>query len=63
VAGILELCNPRPRVYEKMEKKLDRSFRDRPWTLLVCPSPPQSEISGLLCHVIVLSVEHHMLPL
>jgi hypothetical protein len=50
-------------VYEKLEKKLDRAFRDRPRTLLVRHSVAQSEISGLLCHVNVLQVEHHMLVL
>jgi hypothetical protein len=53
----------RQRVYEKLEKKPVRSFRDRPRTLLVRHSAAQSEMSGLLCHVIVLQVEHHMLLL
>ena len=50
-------------VYEKLEKKPVRSFRDRPRTLLVRHSAAQSEMSGLLCHVIVLQVESHMLLL
>ena len=50
-------------VYENLEKKPDRSFRDRPRTLFVGHSAAQSEMSGLLCHVIVSQVEHHMLLL
>jgi hypothetical protein len=48
-------------VYEKLEKKPVRSFRGCPTTLLVRHSAAQSEMSGLLCHVIVVKVEHHML--
>jgi hypothetical protein len=53
----------RQRVYEKLEKKPVRSFRDRPKTLLVRHFVAQSEMSSLLCRVIVVNVEHHMLLL
>jgi hypothetical protein len=62
VSRILELRNLRERVYEKLEKKPAQLFRDRPRTLLSRHSAAPSEMSGLLCHVIVVNVEHHMLP-
>ena len=34
----------------------------RPKRLLVCHSAAISEMLGLLCHVIVMNVERHMLP-
>jgi hypothetical protein len=34
----------------------------RPRKLLIRNSSSNSEILGLLCHVIVVNVEHHMLP-
>jgi hypothetical protein len=48
-------------VYEKLEKKLVRSFRDRPTRLLVRHFAAHSQMASLLCHVIVVTVEHHML--
>jgi hypothetical protein len=49
-------------VYEKLEKQSLRSFVGRPRKLLIRNSSSNSEILGLLCHVIVVNVEHHMLP-
>ncbi|HEX8802296.1 MAG TPA: hypothetical protein VF772_26975, partial [Terriglobales bacterium] len=49
-------------VYEKLEKETVRLFPDRPRRLLVRHFVAYSEISGLLCQVIVMPVEHHMLP-
>jgi hypothetical protein len=49
-------------VYEKLEKHSLWPFWGRPNRLLVCHSASRSEILGLLCHVIVLNVEHRMLP-
>ena len=62
-ADVLEFRNLSMCVYEKLEKKFDRSFRDRPSSLLIRPAATQSENSGMLCHVIVVQVEQHMLPL
>lgn len=62
-AYILKFRNLSPAAYEKLEKELDRPFRDRPGTLLVRHSAARFEISGLLCRVIVHQVEHHMLLL
>ena len=50
-------------MYEKLEKPLLWRFCDRPRTLLVRHSFLNSEMLGLLCHVIVVKVEHHMLLL
>jgi hypothetical protein len=49
-------------VYEKLEKQSLWSFWGRPKRLLVCHSASKSEMLGLLCHVIVMKVEHHVLP-
>jgi hypothetical protein len=49
-------------VYEKWEKQSLWSFWARPKRLLVRHSSSSSEMLGLLCDVIVLNVEHHMLP-
>jgi hypothetical protein len=49
-------------VYEKLEKQSVWSFVGRPRKLLIRNSSLNSEILGLLCHVIVLNVEHPMLP-
>jgi hypothetical protein len=49
-------------VYEKLEKQSLWSFLGRPRKLLIRNSSSNSEILGLLCHVIVVNVEHHMLP-
>jgi hypothetical protein len=49
-------------VYEKLEKQSLWSFVGRPRKLLIRNSSSNSEMLGLLCHVIVVSVEHHMLP-
>jgi hypothetical protein len=46
-----------------VEKAPFGSFSSCPSTLLARPSPVQSKASGLLGHVIVLRVEHHMLLL
>jgi hypothetical protein len=62
LADVSNFITFRQCVYEKLEKKLDLSFRGRPRTLLARHASVQSEISGPLCHVIVLQVEHHMLP-
>ena len=50
------------RMYEKLEKQSLQPFWDRPRILLVRHSFSNSEVLGLLCHVIVVNVEHHMLP-
>ena len=49
-------------VYEKLEKRSLWSFVGRPRRLLIRHSSSNSEMLGLLCHVIVVNVEHHMLP-
>jgi hypothetical protein len=60
--GVLEFHNSRQFVYEKLEKRSLWSFVDRPRRLLIRHSSSNSEMLGLLCHVIVVNVEHHMLP-
>ena len=49
-------------VYEKLEKQSFYVLWTRPQRLLVCHSASKSEMLSLLCHVIVLHVEHHVLP-
>jgi hypothetical protein len=49
-------------VYEKLEKQLLWSFVGRPRRLLIRHSSSNTEMLGLLCDVIVVNVEHHMLP-
>jgi hypothetical protein len=49
-------------MYEKLEKTPLEPFGDRPRTLLVRHSFSNSEMFGLFSRVIVLNVEHHMLP-
>jgi hypothetical protein len=49
-------------VYEKLEKQSLTLFWGRLKRLLVCHSASRTEGLDLLCHVIVLSVEHLMLP-
>jgi hypothetical protein len=44
-------------MYEKLEKQSLQPFWDRPRILLVRYSFSNSEILGLLCHVIVVNVE------
>lgn len=61
IARLVKIRSFRRCVYEKLEKKLDRSFREHTRTLLVRPSAAQYKISGLLCHVIVLRMALHML--
>ena len=48
-------------VYEKLEKQSLWSFVGRPRKLLVRNSSSNSELLGLLCHVIVVNVEHRLL--
>ena len=60
--GVLEFRNLSPVWYEKLEKQSLWSFWGRPRRLLVRHSSSNSEMLGLLCHVIVVNVEHHMLP-
>jgi len=48
-------------VYEKLEKQSVWSLVGRPSSLLIRHSSSNSEMLGLLCHVIVVNVEHHML--
>lgn len=48
-------------VYEKPEKMPKHSLRDRPEALLVHHSAALSEMSGLLCRVIAVPLERHML--
>jgi hypothetical protein len=49
-------------VYEKLEKQSLWSFVGRPRRLLIRHSSSNSEMSDLLCDVIVVNVEYHMLP-
>jgi len=49
-------------VYEKLEKQPLWSIVGRPRRLLIRHSSSNSEMFGLLCHVIVVNVERHMLP-
>ena len=49
-------------MYEKLEKQSLEPFWDRPRRLLGRHSDSKSEMFPLLCHVIVVNVEHHMLP-
>jgi hypothetical protein len=48
-------------VYEKLEKQSLWSFVGRPRKLLIRNSSSNSELLGLLCHVIVVNVEHRLL--
>ena len=49
-------------MYEELEKYSLWPFRVRLCRLLVRHSGSKSEMFGLSCHVIVVNVEHHMLP-
>jgi hypothetical protein len=49
-------------VYEKWENQSVWSFMGRPRKLLIRHSSSNSDLLGLLCHVIVANVEHHLLP-
>lgn len=48
-------------VYEKLEKQSFWSFVGRPRKLLIRNSSSNSEILGLLCHVIAVNVELDLL--
>ena len=50
-------------MYEKLEKEALEPFWDRPMRLLVRHSFSNFEVLGLLSHVIVVNLEHHMLSL
>jgi hypothetical protein len=58
---VLEFRSLSQFVYEKLEKQSLWPFVGRPRKLLIRTSSSNSEILGLLCHVIVVNVEHHML--
>jgi hypothetical protein len=60
--GVLEFRNSRHFVYEKLEKQPLWSIVGRPRRLLIRHSSSNSEVFGLLCHVIIVNVERHMLP-
>ena len=62
VARIFEFRTSRARRYEKLEKQSLLPIWGRPGMLLVRHAVEQSEMSGLLCHVIATDVEHDMLP-
>jgi hypothetical protein len=49
-------------VYEKLEKQPFWSFVSRPRKLLIRNSSSNSEVRALLCRVIVVNVEHPLLP-
>lgn len=49
-------------MYEKLEKQPFQPFSDGPGILSVRYSFSNSEVLGLLCHVIVVNVEHYLLP-
>jgi hypothetical protein len=59
---LLEFRNLSPICMKSWRKLLSKPFGDRPSTLLVRPSFSNSEMFGLFSRVIVLNVEHHMLP-
>ena len=59
---VLEFRNLSQFVYEKLENQSLWSFVGRPRKLLIRHSSSNSDLLGLLCHVIVVNVEHHMLP-
>lgn len=61
--GVIEFRNLFPAVYEKVEKQPLALFWDRPRRLLVRHSASKSEMLALSCHVFVVIVEQHMLPL
>ena len=61
-ADVLEFRNLLASVYGKLEKQSLQPFWDRPQRLLVRHSFSNSEVLGLLFHVIVVNVEHHVLP-
>jgi putative flippase GtrA len=58
----LNFVTSRQFVYEKLEKQSLWSFVGRPRKLLIRHSSSSSELLGLLCHVIVVNVEHQLLP-
>ena len=60
--GVLEFRNLLAVVYEKLEKQWLWSFMGRPGRLLIRHSSSNSERLRLLCDVIVVNVEHRMLP-
>ena len=60
--GVLKFRTSRRWVYEKLEKHSPSLFWGRLKRLLACHSAARSEMLGLLCRVIVLNAEHHMLP-
>ena len=59
---VLEFRNLSQFVYEKLENQSLWSFAGRPRKLLIRHSSSNSDLSGLLCHVIVANLEHHLLP-
>lgn len=64
IRGDLALSNfvsARRCVYEKLEKRSLWSIVGRPRRLLIGHPSPNSQMLGLLCHVIVVNVEHHLL--
>jgi hypothetical protein len=60
--GVLEFHISRQFAYEKLEKQSLWSFVGRPRKLLIRNWSSNSEILGVLCHVIATNVEHNMLP-
>lgn len=60
-AVVLEFRNLWPVWYEKLEKPSVWPLVSRPKRLLVRHSAAHSEMLRLLCHVIVVNVEHRML--
>jgi len=61
LARVLEFRNLSQFVYEKLENQSLWSFAVRPRKLLIRHSSSNSDLLGLLCHVIVANVEHHLL--
>jgi hypothetical protein len=59
---VLEFRNLSQFVYEKLENQSLWSFVGRPRKLLIRHSSSNSDLLGLLCHVIVANVEHRLLP-
>ncbi len=59
---VLEFRNLSQFVYEKLENQSLWLFVGRPRKLSIRNSSSNSQILGLLCHVIVAKVEYHLLP-
>jgi hypothetical protein len=59
--GVFESRSLKPDLYEKLEQRLSPGALPRPGKLFVRHSVSKSEMAGLLCRVIVVSVEDRVL--